>query len=81
MGKARSTTTSRVMKGAAVSLRLSLSTLSAQGRYKRGSALSSSPLECHPQLSFYRGRWEGSERVHDLPTITKQDPKWPSDEM
>ena len=37
MGKARSATTSRVMKGAAVSLRLSLSTLSARGRFKAGA--------------------------------------------
>jgi hypothetical protein len=39
----RSTTTSRVMKGAAVSLRLSLRTLSAQGECKKGqqTALSS----------------------------------------
>ena len=37
MGKARSATTSRVMQGAAVSLRLSLSTLSARGRFKAGA--------------------------------------------
>lgn len=48
MGMAMSVTTSRVMKGAAVSLRVSLSTLSARGRYKEESAAVLYPFKCHP---------------------------------
>lgn len=58
MGKDMSTTTSRVMKGAAVSLRLSLSTLSAQGRDKAGQQLSSYPRKCRPNPHFIE---EGEE--------------------
>lgn len=74
-----STTTSRVIKGAAVSLRLSLSTLSARVTREGEKAVSPFPppapsAQCYP-VPLCRGRRNGSERAQTLPTVTQQGGK------